>query len=74
MESACLFERVDKVDDGAGVSRVGDEEDHLRPPVLDVVQPRVQHQQVLAHLVTRLKVNQTAIALITRLAAISLFR
>lgn len=45
-----LLEVVDEVDEGeAGLGRV-DEEEHLGPPVLHVVLPGVQQQQVLPHL------------------------
>ncbi len=45
-----LLESVGEVDDGAGGPRVAHEQQHLRPPELDVLLSRVEEQKVLAHL------------------------
>ena len=45
-----LFQRIDKVDESAAVSRIRDEKQNLRSPELDVLLARVQHQQVFSHL------------------------
>ena len=46
-----LLHSVDKMHDGALVTRVLDQQDDVRPPVLDVVFAQVQFQQVLPDLV-----------------------
>ena len=45
-----LLEVVGEVDERAGGPRVGHQQQHLRPPELDVLLADVQHEQVLAHL------------------------
>lgn len=47
---AALLDVVDEGDEADAAARVGDHQQNLRPPELDVVLPHVQHQQVLTHL------------------------
>lgn len=47
---AALLDVVDEGDEAHTAARVGNHQQDLRPPELDVVLPHIQHQQVLAHL------------------------
>ena len=49
-EKARLLHVVDELDQWARRARVGHQQQHLRPPELDVRLPRVQQQQVFPHL------------------------
>ena len=42
---------VDKMDQGTRRPRVSDKKQHLGPPELDMVLPRVEEEQILSHLV-----------------------
>ncbi len=47
---AALLDVVDEGDEAHTAARVGNHQQDLRPPELDVVLPHIQHQQVLTHL------------------------
>lgn len=51
---AALFDIVDEGDEAYTASRVGDHQQNLRPPELDMILPHIQHEQILPYLeVTR---------------------
>ena len=64
-EEAALLQVVDELDALARGSCIRHQEQHLRPPELDVVASAVQHQQVFAHL-TREKTRVTETRFMTR--------
>jgi hypothetical protein len=49
-EQAALLHVVAELDEGQTAARIGDQEENLRPPELDVVFARVQEEQVLSDL------------------------
>lgn len=47
---AALFNVVDKGDEANSAARIGNHQEDLRPPELDVVLPDIEHQKVLTDL------------------------